>query len=105
MLYCPEVIRGRIVDATAAMSDRMACWAEVNWRIKNEKDLDAYTFSVAGAVGLLLSDIWDWWEGARTDRTLAIGFGRGLQSVNILRNHEEDKGRRVEFYPDNWTDE
>lgn len=48
--------------------------------------MDAYTFSVAGAVGLMLCEIWDWFEGTKTDRDLALGYGRGLQSVNILIN-------------------
>jgi len=60
------------------MSDRMAYWAERNWEIKNKKDLDAYTFSVAGAVGLILSELWEWYEGTKTSRELAIAFGRGL---------------------------
>jgi farnesyl-diphosphate farnesyltransferase len=42
------------------------------------KDLDAYTFSVAGAVGLILSDIWAHYENISTDRSLSISFGRGL---------------------------
>jgi farnesyl-diphosphate farnesyltransferase len=40
------------------MSDKMAFWAERNWAIENAGDFEAYTFSVAGAVGILLSDIW-----------------------------------------------
>jgi len=56
----------------------MAYWAEQNWEIKNKKDLDAYTFSVAGAVGLILSELWEWYEGVKTSRELAITFGRGL---------------------------
>lgn len=31
VIYCPEAIRPRVIDATVAMADRMACWAEVNW--------------------------------------------------------------------------
>ena len=53
--------------------------------------MDVYTFAVAGAVGLILSEIWDWYEGSKTDRNLAVGYGRALQSVNILRNKLEDK--------------
>ena len=41
---------------------------------------------MAGAVGLILCEIWEWYEGTKTDRDLAIGYGRGLQSVNILLN-------------------
>jgi farnesyl-diphosphate farnesyltransferase len=99
----PADIAPRIWDATAAMADRMAYWAEINWEIVTEQDLDTYTFSVAGAVGLLLSDLWAWYDGTKTDRSLAIGFGRGLQAVNIARNHNEDLQRGVNFFPDGWT--
>ncbi|MEL6468791.1 MAG: phytoene/squalene synthase family protein [Cyanobacteria bacterium J06623_4] len=103
-LLAPEAIAPRIWDATAAMADRMAAWAECNWYIEDEADLNCYTFSVAGAVGLMLSDIWAWYDGTETSRMDAIGFGRGLQAVNILRNHGEDLSRGVDFYPDGWTD-
>jgi farnesyl-diphosphate farnesyltransferase len=103
--YAPPSIAPRIWEATAAMSDRMAYWALQNWEVQTEYDLDRYTFSVAGSVGLLLSDLWAWYDGTKTDRIQAIGFGRGLQSVNILRNHQEDLTRDVNFYPDGWTNE
>jgi farnesyl-diphosphate farnesyltransferase len=99
----PASIAPRIWDATAAMSDRMAYWASNNWAIHSEADLNRYTFSVAGAVGLLLSDLWAWYDGTQTNRTEAIGFGRGLQAVNILRNHDDDLARGVEFFPDHWS--
>jgi len=99
----PESIAPRICDATAAMADRMAYWAEQNWTISTEADLDRYTFSVAGAVGLLLSDLWSWYDGTVTNRTQAIAFGRGLQAVNIVRNQGEDIQRGVSFVPDGWT--
>jgi farnesyl-diphosphate farnesyltransferase len=101
-LLAPPSIAPRIWDATAAMADRMAYWAEINWKVETEGDLDAYTFSVAGAVGLMLSDIWAWFDGTKTNRLHAIGFGRGLQAVNILRNHSEDKKRGVSFFPPEW---
>ena len=99
----PETIAPRIWDATAAMADRMAYWAEKNWTITTEADLDRYTFSVAGAVGLLLSDLWSWYDGTTTNRTQAIAFGRGLQAVNIVRNQREDSLRGVSFVPQGWT--
>ncbi|MBH8555256.1 phytoene/squalene synthase family protein [Nostocaceae cyanobacterium CENA357] len=102
-LLAPETIAPRIWDATAAMADRMAYWAERNWKIYTEADLDRYTFGVAGAVGLLLSDLWTWYDGTQTNRTQAIGFGRGLQAVNILRNHNEDMVRGVNFFPEGWS--
>ena len=42
----PQSIAPRICDATAAMADRMAYWAEQNWKIETEADLNRYTFSV-----------------------------------------------------------
>lgn len=104
-ILAPQTIAPRIWDATAAMADRMAYWASVNWRIDTEDDLNRYTFGVAGAVGLLLSDLWAWYDGSKTNRTNAIGFGRGLQAVNILRNRSEDLERGVDFFPDGWTNE
>lgn len=86
IMYCPKEIRARVADSTSSMADRMAFWAERNWQVEDESDLDAYTFSVAGAVGLILCEIWEWFEGTKTDRDLAVGYGRGLQSVNILLN-------------------
>ena len=104
-ILAPESIAPRIWDATAAMADRMAYWAENNWRIETEADLDRYTFSVAGAVGLLLSDLWAWYDGTQTNRSYAIGFGRGLQAVNIVRNQVEDSGRGVSFFPAAWSNQ
>jgi farnesyl-diphosphate farnesyltransferase len=103
--YAPSSIAPRIWEATATMADRMAHWSDCNWTIHTETDLDRYTFSVAGSVGLLLSDLWAWHDNTKTDRTEAIGFGRGLQAVNILRNHGEDLTRSVDFYPDGWTND
>jgi farnesyl-diphosphate farnesyltransferase len=102
-ILAPESIAPRIWDATAAMADRMAYWADRNWQIETEADLDRYTFGVAGAVGLLLSDLWNWYDGTQSNRTQAIGFGRGLQAVNILRNNSEDLTRGVNFFPAGWN--
>ncbi len=102
-VLAPESIAPRIWDATAAMADRMAYWAERNWYIETKSDLETYTFSVAGAVGLLLSDLWAWYDGTQTNRLQAIAFGRGLQTVNILRNQKDDLDRQVNFFPQGWT--
>jgi farnesyl-diphosphate farnesyltransferase len=103
-ILAPAVIAPRIWEATAAMAERMAMWAGRGWSIVSKIDLDRYTFSVAGAVGLLLCDIWGWFEGLQPERCHAIAFGRGLQAVNILRNREDDLARGVDFYPKNWDD-
>ncbi|HWE61296.1 MAG TPA: phytoene/squalene synthase family protein [Chloroflexota bacterium] len=104
-LLAPATVAPRVWEATATMADRMAGWAESAWTIRAESDLDRYTFGVAGSVGLLLSDLWGWYNGTQTNRAHAVGFGRGLQAVNILRNHEEDMRRGVEFFPSGWRDE
>lgn len=103
VVIAPPSIAPRIWDVTATMSARMAYWAAQNWKIDSQADLDAYTFSVAGAVGLLLSDLWAWHSNVNTNRIQAVGFGRGLQSVNILRNASEDAARGVCFYPTGWS--
>ena len=104
-LLAPPSIAPRVWGATATMADRMAQWAENGWAIQSETDLDRYTFGVAGSVGLLLSDLWAWYNGTQTNRIHAVGFGRGLQAVNILRNHKEDLTRGVEFFPPGWGTE
>ena len=71
----------------------------MDWRIESQDDLDRYTHSVAGSVGLLLSDLWAWHDGTRTDRGDAVAYGRGLQTVNIIRNRDEDLGRGADFFP------
>lgn len=104
-LLAPSPVAPRVWEATATMADRMAQWADDGWTIRTEADLDRYTFGVAGSVGLLLSDLWAWYDGTQTNRLNAVGFGRGLQAVNILRNHAEDVARGVEFFPPGWQDE
>lgn len=101
--FCPPEIIGKVTESTSIMADGMAKWAEKKWIVKTKEDLDDYTYYVAGLVGVMLSDIWEWYDGTQTDRDLAIGYGRGLQAVNVLRNVDEDAERGVEFFPDNWT--
>ena len=99
----PAAVAPRVCAATAAMSARMREWSAAGWRVRTEADLDRYTFDVAGAVGVLLSELWLWHDGTISSRERAIGLGRGLQAVNILRNRAEDLGRGVDFFPDGWT--
>src|SRR5690625_1381570 len=101
---CPEEIVCKVKESTAEMANGMADWARKNWVVKTKEDLDDYTYYVAGLVGVMLSDIWRWYDGTETNDELAIGFGRGLQAVNILRNQDEDYIERgVKFIPENWT--
>jgi farnesyl-diphosphate farnesyltransferase len=102
--YAPDFIAARVWEATSAMAGRMHDWVLNGFTVSSQTDLDRYTYSVAGAVGLLLCDLWAWFEHVQIHRSLAIQFGRALQSVNILRNRKEDLQRGVDFYPDNWSD-
>jgi len=101
---CPEGIIRKVRESTAKMAGGMADWVEKDWVIHTKEDLDNYTYYVAGLVGVMLSDIWKWYDGTETDYDLAVGFGRGLQAVNILRNqHEDYQERGVRFIPEGWT--
>src|SRR5690606_5804178 len=93
-----------IAGATAAMADRMAGWVAANWQIETQDDLDAYTYSVAGAIGLLMCELFAWHDQTQLDRRHAVQFGRGLQLTNIARNRPDDLARGVDFYPTGWTD-
>ncbi len=99
----PAPIRGRVLESVAAMAGRMAGWVDAGFVIADESDLDRYTFAVAGAVGLLLCDLWAWHCALQTNRTDAVGFGRGLQAVNILRNRADDLSHGVDFFPRGWS--
>jgi hypothetical protein len=96
-VLAPVEIAPRICETTAAMADRMADWVTTGWHVRTEADLDRYTFAVAGAVGLLFSDLWAWHDGTTTHRAHALAFGRGLQAVNVLRNRAEDVARGADF--------
>jgi farnesyl-diphosphate farnesyltransferase len=100
---CPEEITSKVMASTSEMAGGMAKWVERDFVVNTKKDLDEYTYYVAGLVGVMLSDIWRWYDGTETDYELALGYGRGLQAVNMLRNQEEDKERGVSFIPEGWT--
>ena len=100
---CPPGIIEKVKESTKIMATGMAEWVKKDWNIKTVEDLNDYTYYVAGLVGVMLSDIWKWHDNIETDHELAIGYGRGLQAVNILRNQHEDFAERgVRFIPDGW---
>jgi farnesyl-diphosphate farnesyltransferase len=101
--FCPDEIVDKVKESTAVMAGGMAKWVEKDFQVHTKEELDEYTYYVAGLVGVMLSDIWKWYDGTQTERDLAIGYGRGLQAVNMLRNQEEDFERGVEFIPDGWN--
>lgn len=104
MQACPKRTLQIVMDTASEMSFGMAKWSKANWQIHTLEDLDDYTYYVAGIVGIMLSELWEFCAGIKTDRDLAICYGRGLQAVNILRNEQEDLDERgVSFVPDGWT--
>ncbi|WP_059105708.1 squalene/phytoene synthase family protein [Shouchella shacheensis] len=98
----PDAVTAKVLQSTSDMADGMADWVENEWQIESKEDLDAYTYYVAGLVGLMLSDLWEWYEDIKTDKDLAVAFGRGLQAVNMIRNRSDDLSRGVDFFPDEW---
>lgn len=101
---CPEGARDILFNACEEMAYGMGKWAQKNFNVQTREDLDEYTYYVAGLVGRMLSQMFEWDTGLKTDYDLAIGYGRGLQAVNILRNEKEDMDERgVSFVPDGWT--
>lgn len=103
LTVCPTEVVEKVKESTRIMADGMAHWVGKGFNINTKEDLDDYTYYVAGLVGVMLSDIWEAYDGTKTDRELAIGYGRGLQAVNMLRNQDEDADRGVRFIPDGWT--
>lgn len=100
----PEEAVEIVKNSTSEMAEGMGKWALANFQVKTKEDLDDYTYYVAGLVGVMLSQLWEQFAGVKTDRDLAIGYGRGLQLVNILRNQQEDMEERgVSFVPEGWT--
>jgi farnesyl-diphosphate farnesyltransferase len=102
VLLCPSSATPIVYRYIEKMALQMAEWVQNGWNIHTEEDLDRYTYSVAGMVGEMLSELWLWHDGTQSDLTKAIAFGRALQSVNILRNRVEDLKRGVDFFPDGW---
>lgn len=106
LLACPDAVLPILRNAAHEMAYGMAKWSKANWNIRTREDLDEYTYYVAGLVGVMLSELWSHYGEEKTDRELAIGYGRGLQAVNILRNQKEDLDERgVSFVPDGWKRE
>jgi farnesyl-diphosphate farnesyltransferase len=104
-LLCPPTVAPVVYRYISKMSKQMADWVHTSWNIDTEEDLDRYTYSVAGMVGEMLSEIWLWFDGTKSDFAKAVAFGRGLQAVNILRNRKEDLERGVDFFPNGWGSE
>jgi farnesyl-diphosphate farnesyltransferase len=98
----PSEIAPRVLETFATMAERMAGWAEIGFAVHTESDLNRYTYTVSGTLVLMLSDLWAWHDGTRSNRTYGVGYGRALQTVNILIDRDVDATRGVDFWPDRW---
>jgi len=75
----------------------------LNKPIENTKDLNDYCYYVAGSVGLYLTELAKLNESLPTNqyhnlKNHAIGFGRFLQKLNIIRDFVEDHNQRKRCY-------
>jgi len=74
--------------------------------LKSMKELDEYTYYVAGTVGYLLTELFSHYSQkitpplkSRLDQ-FAESFGKGLQMVNIIRDMAADLKRGQSYIPD-----
>ncbi len=74
--------------------------------LKSMKELDEYTYYVAGTVGYLLTELFSYYSHKITPplkkkmENLAGSFGKGLQLVNIIRDMTTDLRRGQSYIPD-----
>lgn len=74
--------------------------------LKSMKELDEYTYYVAGTVGYLLTELFSYYSHKITPQIrgkmelLAGSFGKGLQMVNIIRDMTVDLRRGQSYIPD-----
>lgn len=74
--------------------------------LNSMKELDEYTYYVAGTVGYLLTELFSYYSHKITPaikhklEQLAESFGKGLQLVNIIRDMTTDLKRGQSYIPD-----
>ncbi|MSR22720.1 MAG: hypothetical protein EXR92_04125 [Gemmatimonadetes bacterium] len=100
----PPRFREPIRKHTADTTRGMASWAIRGDDFPDEAALDRYMFEVAGRVGLLLTDLFaahseQIRERADSLREMAVSFGLGLQTVNVIRGLHEDPARGWSYVP------
>lgn len=101
-----EAIDVRVREMCGGMVHYALRREENGWfRLKTRRELLDYCYFVAGTVGLMLCDLFQWNRpmGTRrleTLRSRAVSFGLGLQLVNIARDVPADWERNTVFIPD-----
>lgn len=106
-----KMIKIQIGRWVAEMSMGMHKYAQSKLRKKfvflnTMKELDEYTYFVAGTVGYLLTELFSFYSKKITPaingrlESLAESFGKGLQLVNIIRDMATDLRRGQSYIPD-----
>lgn len=106
----PPATREVVTEYVRLSTRGMRRWVERGPRIDSEADLDDYMFQVAGLVGLLLTDLFARHSPALKHRhellaPLAVEFGLGLQTVNVIRGLSKDIERGWIYIPTAWASE
>ena len=106
-----DMTKSQIGRWVAEMSMGMHKYAQSKFRKKfaflnTMKELDEYTYFVAGTVGYLLTELFSFYSNKITPvlngrlESLAESFGKGLQLVNIIRDMATDLRRGQSYIPD-----
>lgn len=106
-----KMTKSQIGRWVAEMSMGMHKYAQSKLRKKftflnTMKELDEYTYFVAGTVGYLLTELFSFYSKKITPaingrlESLAESFGKGLQLVNIIRDMAADLRRGQSYIPD-----
>ncbi len=104
-------MQGHIARWVAEMSLGMRKYAQARQKprlqfLRSMKELDEYTYYVAGTVGYLLTELFSFYSNKITPVIrsrlvqLAESFGKGLQMVNIIRDMAADLRRGQSYIPD-----
>ncbi|MBN2425051.1 MAG: squalene/phytoene synthase family protein [Calditrichaceae bacterium] len=105
------ILQKQIAFWVIEMSRGMRKYAQSSYKrrfafLKSMKELDEYTYYVAGTVGYLLTEIFSFYSKKITPAIkdklehLAESFGKGLQMVNIIRDMATDLRRGQSYIPD-----
>ena len=106
-----EQIRKSIAECVIEMSLGMRKFAQSHEKrrfqfLKSMKELDEYTYYVAGTVGRLLTYLFAHFSSKITPNVMkrlesfSESFGKGLQLVNIIRDMSADLKRGQSYIPD-----
>jgi farnesyl-diphosphate farnesyltransferase len=108
----PETAQNAVKKAVAEMCGGMARFAKLQEKagdgwffLESERDFDSYCYYVAGLVGNMLTELFcgalkSFCEKKRKKlRELAVSFGLALQTVNIIKDVQDDSKRKVCFMP------